>query len=179
MVGNKSWLCLSFETSVENTLNIVFFCIEFFKSLFMFLSWGILTVKHMILKASEATVCSTVNLFRKKIKQSFFETIFFPVFWGVDWLYWTLSIDQHPSNPPFKFTVWCNSMQVNILRDFTEITVHVLQGQRTPKILGFLWPCERQFFSSNLCNLMMEIYFSFRLTWNIIQVISAFWSSSH
>lgn len=24
-------------------------------------------------------------------------------------------------------------MQVNILRDFTEITMHVLQGQHTPK----------------------------------------------
>lgn len=57
-----------------------------------------------------------------------------------------LTIDEHPPNPPFRLTVWCKSMQVNILRDFTEITLHVLQGQHTPEILGFPCLSEGRFF---------------------------------
>lgn len=94
-------------------------------------------------------------------------------------LTWAFNIDEHPSNPPFKLTVWCKSMQVNILRDFTEITMHVLQGQHTPKILSFPCLCERQILPSTSCSLVMEMYSSFRLTWSIIQVISVFWSRSH
>lgn len=103
----------------------------------------------------------------------------FPKILGVDWLYGAFSIDEHPSNPPSKLAVWCKSMQVNILRDFTEITMHVLQGQLTPKILSFPCLCERQILPSTPCNLVMEIYSSFRLIWSIVQVISVFWSSSH
>lgn len=72
----------------------------------------------------------------------------FPKILGVDWLYGAFSIDEHPSNPPSKLAVWCKSMQVNILRDFTEITMHVLQGQLTPKILSFpllVWTADSPF----------------------------------
>lgn len=47
-------------------------------------------------------------------------------------------------HPPFKLTAWCKSMQVNILPDFTEIAMHVVRGQHTPKILSFPCLCERQ-----------------------------------
>lgn len=80
-----------------------------------------------------ARYCLSQWIFSEQLQQSFFETIFFPKISGVGWLYWAFSIDEHPSNPPFKLAVWCKSMQVNILRDFTEITMHVLQGQHTPK----------------------------------------------
>lgn len=134
---------------------------------------------QMIIVCRIAHCCLSQRISWEQFYQLSFETMFHTKIWGVDWLYATFSIDEHPSNAPFKLAVWCKSMQVNILRDFTKITIHVLQGQLTLKILSFPWLCERQILSSIPCNLVMEIYSSFRLTWSIVQVISVFWSNSH
>lgn len=129
---------------------------------------------HTIIFHNEFSQSNSNN---RSLKQSFFFPKILGVF-RVDWLYWAFSKDEHPSSPPFKLTVWCKSMQVNILRDFTEITMHV-----RVIILQKFWvssACVNSRFSlPPPCNLVMEIYSSFRLTWSIVQVISVFWSSSH
>lgn len=86
-----------------------------------------------------------------------------------------------------KLAAWCKSMQVNILLDFTKITMHVLQGQvashqkkgEVEKKIPLLFPAgtNGSFFFHPVIWWWKCIPL-FRLTCSIVQVISVFWSSS-
>lgn len=134
-----------------------------------------------------ARYCLSQWDFSQQFKQLFFvKQSLFPQIPGVGWLYWAFSLDEHPSNPPIQTRCM---MQVNASQYFTGFhwnyhacltgSTYPEKKKRKRKIPSFLCLCERQLLPSTPCNLMMEIYSSFRLTWSIARVISVFWSSSH